>query len=283
MSIANKFFYQSVDITTMITTGTKSLTGYDLTYNPVSEGYKQVDVGFTKVYIDGKNDLSGLGIEAVSTSLTGDTSFNPPQWCNAIKIYMETKSGQQGGSGNAGQAGQDGADAGRGGDGHTQTQKFQGGEGGNKGFGGAGGLGGLGGAGGQGVLLYTSNIIDMSNFTSPKLIANFGQSECNFTIENSNSQTDFSLTATNGLDSQSGALGKDGGQGQSGQAGGQAQGQANNNAVGAPGQDGAQGQAGANGGNGQNGAGSNNYNNVAITQLPASVTADKIVVYYFRV
>lgn len=240
MSNTNKFFYKSIDISSMIASGQTTIPNYNITYNPTSAAYKIVDIGFSQVYLENSVPLniSGVGIEAFSINKTITSTISVPTWGDSIKIYLETTKGLTGLQGAQGAQGLQGLQGEQGGGGYNSLNRrtYTGGNGGPGGPGGPGGEGGPGGDGGSGITTYSQKFNEFSS--NQPLSINTVITDTLCTIQAQDQIKQLVVTGFRGSTGQQGYIGGTGGTGAQGEPGGQAQANRdghNSNGIGATG------------------------------------------------
>ena len=287
------YYYKGTDIYDMISTGTSTISGYDIKYNSTTNKYDALDAdsGVYATYLSNNDSISN--IQAKSTKLTSNGSITIPEWCDSFKIYIKTAKGEKGGKGAKAASGAKGdtGDTGDGGKSQKGQQKTgqggDGGAGGQGGDGGAGGAGGTPGDGGAGIIAYTERIYKFNNKSN--INCQFDTDKINISLPDTiNITANYSTKgyrSQDGKDGVKGEKGGKGGRGQDGQGGHMAQ-NPHHGAAGGTGAKGSPGSKGASGDIGSKGA-SGDIGQISIqgspfTTVSTTESEKSVTVYFFK-
>ena len=269
------YYYKGTDIYDMISTGTSTISGYDIKYNSTTNKYDALDAdsGVYATYLSNNDSISN--IQAKSTKLTSNGSITIPEWCDSFKIYIKTAKGEKGGKGAKAASGAKGDTGDTGDGGKSQKGQQKTGQGGD---GGAGGAGGTPGDGGAGIIAYTERIYKFNNKSN--INCQFDTDKINISLPDTiNITANYSTKgyrSQDGKDGVKGEKGGKGGRGQDGQGGHMAQ-NPHHGAAGGTGAKGSPGSKGASGDIGQISIQGSPFTTVSTTESEKSVT-----VYFFK-
>jgi hypothetical protein len=278
--MSSNYYYKGTSISSMITSGTSTVNGYEITYNPATSNYDRLDndCGIIKSFQYNGGSIAN-NIQANGTTLTSTGNVTIPSWADSFKLYITTNPGTKGAKGVVGETG----DIGQGGNSQGGSSQYPGqtqqtGQGGAGGAGGDGGDGGDGGNFGSGIIAYTEKIY---TFNSGNINCQFNTGQ-GINIGVSDTIRNFTINATegqNGYTGQNGYKGEKGGTGQNGQ-GSSAKHKSNSGATGAKGAKGATGATGATGTSGS--PGSVSVPNSPFALSYSNSTNNSVVVYFFK-